>query len=217
MKHIFTYAALALFVAAGCGGPANKYDSVVTGTVTIDGELANSGTVTFHPTNGGKMAIGRIHPDGSFSLRTGQGDLRKVDGGTVEPGEYIVTVSINGPPVEGSQVIEGAPPIPGPSLVAAKYASQATSDLKRTVKEGSQVIILELERAEMAPPAEVAPEAAAGEQGTVPGAADSESKPSEVKPATEEPAQAPPAATAPEVAPATDGSAAEKSGENATP
>jgi hypothetical protein len=168
-----------------------RRNGVVTGTVTIEGELANSGTVTFHLANDGKMAIGRIHPDGSYSLRTGQGNLREEDGGTVVPGEYIVTVSITGPPVAGEQVIEGAPPIPGPSLVAAKYASQETSDLKRTVKEGSQVIILELERAELAPPTDDATETdedsaetTESEQETAPAAAPA----AESAPATNEPA-----------------------------
>ena len=45
-----------LALAIGCGGPANEYDAVVTGTVTIDGELANSGLVTFHPVDDGKVS-----------------------------------------------------------------------------------------------------------------------------------------------------------------
>ena len=51
-----------LSLIVGCGGPANKYDAVVTGTVTIDGELANSGIVTFHPVDDGK---GRDRPHSS--------------------------------------------------------------------------------------------------------------------------------------------------------
>ncbi len=82
------------------------------------------------------MAIGRIYPDGSYSLRTGQGDLREEDGGTVVPGEYIVTVSITGPPVESGR--HPGAPRSGPSLMAAKYATKETSDLKRTVKAGSK-------------------------------------------------------------------------------
>jgi hypothetical protein len=151
MKHIFPYAAVAIFVAAGCGGPAYEYDSIVTGTVTIDGELAKSGTVTFHPVKEGLPSIGRIFPDGSFSLRTGQGDLKKTDGGTVVSGDYVVTVSVTGPPVEGSRVAEGGPPVPGPSLVAKKYARKDTSDLRRTVKPGPNVFVLELDVAEPEP------------------------------------------------------------------
>lgn len=139
-------AALVLFV--GCDGPANEYEAIVTGTVTVDGELANSGIVTFHPVDDGKVAIGRIHPNGSFSLRTGQGDLTDADGGTVVPGEYIVTVSITGPEGLAPGAVEGSPPRPGPSLVAAKYATKETSDLQQTVVAGKQVIVLELEPAE---------------------------------------------------------------------
>jgi hypothetical protein len=154
MNHRPTYLAAALLVlAAGCGGPAHKYDAVVTGTVTIDGELATSGLVTFHPVDKGQAAIGRIHPDGSYSLRTGQGDLREVDGGTVQPGEYVVTASITAPPLEES-VDRSGPPIPGPSLIAAKYATKETSNIRHTVKPGSQVIVLELERAEVLPSAD---------------------------------------------------------------
>ena len=198
MNRSFTYSAVLLLAVAGCGGPANKYDAIVTGTVTVDGELAKSGTVTFHPIaeDKGKVAIGRIHPDGSYSLRTGQGDLQQVDGGTVEPGEYIVTVSVTAPPTEGSLVGEGGPPIPGPSLVAAKYSSKQSSDLKRTVKAGSQIMILELEPADATPPGEEPADESA--------AADTDANPT-----TESPAQEPSATETP--------AAAEKSVENAQP
>jgi hypothetical protein len=150
---------------AGCGGPANKYDATVTGTVTIDGELASSGTVTFQPlSKEGKIAIGRINTDGSYSLRTGQGDLQQVDGGTVAPGEYVVTLSITAPPVNDGKANPGSPPIPGPSLVASKYKTKETSDLRRTVKPGPQVMVLELERAEEEPAEEEKAEVEVGEE-----------------------------------------------------
>jgi hypothetical protein len=150
MKQLAISMAVCLAIATGCSG-YKKHDAVVTGTVLVDGELANSGIVTFHPVDGGNVSVGRIHTDGSYSLRTGQGNLRKEDGGTVASGDYVVTVTISGPSVASAQVVEGGPPIPGPSLVAAKYASAETSDLKHTVKPGEQVIVLELERAEAAP------------------------------------------------------------------
>jgi len=143
-----------LATAQGCGGPAYEYDAVVTGTVTIDGELANSGTVAFHPVDKGRLAIGRIHSNGSYSLRTGQGDLSQVDGGTVMCGEYLVTASITAPPVEGAVLVEGGPPIAGPSLIASKYRQKDTTDLRFTVKPGPQVIVLNLDRAEPQPPAD---------------------------------------------------------------
>jgi hypothetical protein len=137
-----------LLLASGCGGPAYKYDAVVTGTVTIDGELAKSGTITFHPVSKGQAALGRINPDGSYSLRTGQGDLSNADGGTVSSGEYVVTASITTPAASGEAIREGGPPKPGPSLIDKKYATKDTTDLRYTVKPGEQVIVLELKGAD---------------------------------------------------------------------
>lgn len=156
--------ALILLIAVGCGGPAYEYDATVNGIVIVDGELANSGLVMFHPVGtGGKPAIGRIHRDGSYSLRTGQGNLREEDGGTVVSGDYVITVSVTGPADEDSPIAEGGPPKPGPSLLASKYASKETSDLKRTVKQGPQVVNLELEGAATEAPAD---ETTAGQTGT---------------------------------------------------
>lgn len=213
MKRKCICSAVVLLLAAGCGGAANKYDAVVTGTVTVDGELAKSGTVTFHPVDEGKVAIGRIHSDGSYSLRTGQGDLQQVDGGTVEPGDYIVTVSVTAPPTEGAQVAEGGPPIPGPSLIAAKYSSKQTSDVKRTVKAGPQVMILELEAAEIAPPADEA-DASEAEEGVESDAtAEAGDASTESTPAA---SGQPQGSSSAETTPAA-GSTAENSGENAQP
>jgi len=153
-----------LAAVPGCGGAAYEYDSIVTGTVTIDGELAKTGTVAFHPVGKGRPAIGRIHPDGSYSLRTGQGDLSQPDGGTVMSGDYLVTVNVNAPPAKGAVVGEGGPPIPGPSLIASKYAQKSTTDLRFTVKPGKQVIVLNLEGAEPASPEEKANSAEAAEE-----------------------------------------------------
>jgi hypothetical protein len=207
MKFLVGCAALAAVIVAGCNASTNKYDAVVTGTVTIDGELANNGTVTFHPMNGGKVAVGRIHPDGSYSLRTGQGDLNEVDGGTVVPGEYIVTVNVNGPAVENARVGEGGPLIPGPSLVAAKYATKETSELKRTVKSGSQVFVLELEKAEPLTE-ELAESAEATDRAKGPATGDAAAEP-----ATAQPQQTAPADAAREAAPATTQNAIENSAE----
>lgn len=136
-------------VLSGCGGAANTYDAVVTGTVTIDGELAKSGTVIFYPVKeDGLVATSQIFPDGSYSLRTGQGDLRSVDGGTVQSGDYVVIVSIAGPPAPGAVVAEGGPPVPGPSLIAEKYALKDTTDLKFAVQPGPNVLVLALDAAE---------------------------------------------------------------------
>lgn len=134
---------------------APNYNATVSGTVTIDGILAEAGTVTFHPVAGGQPAIGSIYSDGSYSLRSGQGDLSDPDGGGIASGGYVVTVAINAPPSaeevvsdEADKVISvGGPPVPGPSLVAAKYRSKATSNLEHIVKPGANVFVLNLEAA----------------------------------------------------------------------
>jgi len=215
-RSAITCTALALIVAAGCSGAANEYDATVTGKVTVDGELAKSGTVTFHPVgDDGKAAIGLIHPDGSYSLRTGQGDLDEVDGGTVVSGDYIITVSVTGPPVDDVKFAEGGPPTPGPSLVATKYASKETSDLKRTVDPGGQVVNLELEAAEIvessdeAADSEGSDETAEAEPAAPPAepTTDPATPPTEQSPSTEPAEQTPPPAAAPESTPPTDGAA----------
>jgi len=196
-------AACVVAILAGCSGAANTYDSVVTGTVTIDGELAKSGTVIFYPLkDGGLVATSQVFGDGSYSLRTGQGDLTNVDGGTVESGDYVVTVTITGPSVPGPAEAQGGPPVPGPSLVAEKYALKDTTDLKFTVKPGKNVIVLALDAAESV---EVVSEDEATEgsenEGEKPAtesfeAADSE-KDAATVPAAEENASAPSAEAAP--------------------
>jgi hypothetical protein len=191
-RFAIAFGALALLTFVACGGPAFEYDSVVTGTVTVDGDLADSGTVTFHPVKDGRPAIGRINPDGSYSLRTGQGDLREADGGTVMSGEYLVTVNITAPSAEGAVVAEGGPPIPGPSLIHSKYAQKSTTDLRFTVKPGPQVIVLNLEGAEPAPAEDdEAVGSAEGEdaaQSPAEGVDEKAAEPGTAEPATEPPA-----------------------------
>jgi hypothetical protein len=101
----------------------------------------------------GKIAIGRIYSDGSFSLRTGQGNLKESDGGTLPSGEYIVTVSVTGP-APNSPAADGSPPVGGPLLIDEKYVSKETSDLRSTVKPGKNVMTFDLQRAKPAEPSE---------------------------------------------------------------
>ena len=138
----------AVFIRGG-GGSGHEYDSVVTGTVTVDGSPAKSGTVVLHPEKTGQPAIGRIHSDGSYSLRTGQGNLTKEDGGTVASGDYVVTASVTGASSAGDFVGEGGPPKPGRSLIDSKYATKDSSDFRFAVKPGRQVIDLRLKSASL--------------------------------------------------------------------
>jgi hypothetical protein len=132
-----------LAACGGCGGPA----ATVQGTVTIDGQLAQQGTVVFHPIDKGPTAYGSIATDGTYAIRVGQGDLDDPNAGDVPLGEYIVTVVVNTPSLPDEVVGEGGPPKPGARLSAAKYGSKDTSDLRHTVKPGRNVVPLEIEGA----------------------------------------------------------------------
>ncbi len=148
-QYTASFTCVLALVLGGCNrGPVR--DATVQGAVVIDGELAPSGSVVFTPEGGGTVSTASISSDGSYSLRTGQGDLRKVEGGSLASGKYSVSVLIFGPSTETFG--EGGPPKPGPSLIASKYANNATSGLQFDVKPGKNVINLELEGAESMPP-----------------------------------------------------------------
>jgi len=184
-----------LLVVSGCGGPANTYDSIVTGTITIDGKLAKSGSVAFQPVKKGLAAVGYIKSDGSYSLRTGQGDLTQADGGSIASGEYAVTVSVTAPATDGAS-LDGGPPKPGPSLVDRKYASKDTTDLRYTVKPGRQTIELKLKGAD----AEAFAESAASNAPKAEPATDNNTEQAETTEASQqnsEPSAAPPAGEPP--------------------
>jgi hypothetical protein len=125
-------------------------ESSVQGTVTIDGVLADHGTVAYYPAGGGAPAYGNIAKNGSYSVRVGQGNLRNEDASRVHAGEYAVTVVVNTPAQNGETMGEAGPPKPGPRMTAEKYASKEISPLHITVKPGPNIVPLELEGAAQA-------------------------------------------------------------------
>jgi hypothetical protein len=147
-------AAALLAASGGCGGATAKYDANVQGTVTIDGELAPGGTVTFTPVEKGPTAVGTIASDGSYALRIGQGDVGSPDSSEIPSGKYLVTAMITGssPPTDSAPA--GAPPPAGPKIIADKYGSRVTSDLKFEVKKGPNIIVLALDGPWANPPVE---------------------------------------------------------------
>ena len=113
----------------GCGSS----EGTVSGTVKVDGNTLDTGSVTFHPVGGGAAAVGAIEPNGSYTLKTGTST-------GVKPGEYIVTVY-------AAKVTAGTAkeaPKAGKSLVADRYTNPKTSDLKKTVNAGANTSNLEL-------------------------------------------------------------------------
>lgn len=143
--RIFEFLCLGLAVSLlGCDS-GQKRDATVQGTVTMDGDLAKSGTVTFHSTDSAPIAYGTIRKDGTFALRIGQGNVKDRDRSEIVPGSYIATVTIRGPTTPDVEMGPGGPPRPGRRLSAAKYSSKATSGLAYTVKSGRNVINIDLE------------------------------------------------------------------------
>ena len=128
-------------LVTGCGP---SYNANVTGTVTLEGELVDRGTVAFHPAGGGPIALGIIQENGSYTVRVGAGDNPSTGAGSIPAGDYVVTVVVAQPPE--------APDQPGPPkavlrLSAKEFASVATSPLRVTVKPGENTVPLDVEAA----------------------------------------------------------------------
>lgn len=150
---------LAFATTLGCS-QGDQNDAAVQGNVTIDGVLASRGTVTFFPAKGGPVAVGQIHPDGSYSLRTGLNAGGSPDDAKIRPGQYVVTVMVTGEPAAAElHKADGSPPIAGPRLTSIKYASKETSGLHFDIKPGLNMVALELEGAAHDPPPESAGDA----------------------------------------------------------
>jgi hypothetical protein len=122
---------LSLFVT-GCSSGGS-----VSGKVTLDGAPLQSGTVTFHPVNGGPSAVGTISADGKYELAIGNDR-------SVPPGDYVVTVVAT----ETLSSAQAADPKKAPTapkrLTPDKYASKDSTDLKVAVKGGGNDVPLEL-------------------------------------------------------------------------
>lgn len=116
-----------LLVLVGCGG---RYDASVSGTVSLDGNLLNSGAVTFHPVAKGPAVIGSIGADGTYELKTG-------DSKGLPPGDYVVTVkAISAPPTDTMTPAE----LDALSISPIRYGNLKTTDLRYTVEPGRNEI-----------------------------------------------------------------------------
>ncbi|MAT70003.1 MAG: hypothetical protein CMJ58_10825 [Planctomycetaceae bacterium] len=133
-KRTWQLAAIGLLATCcGCGG---TYDSYVTGEVTLDGNVINTGTVAFVPTAGGPAAYALIDSSGHYDVYTGN------ERG-LPSGSYGVTVvAREAPAMERSET--GGPPPPGKSLTPAWYGLAEYSPLKYEVESGSNEIDLQL-------------------------------------------------------------------------
>lgn len=116
-------------MAIGCGKPAYQLETAqVRGTVTLDGRPLPSGYVVVLTTRG-RMASGKLRPDGTFELTT----YKEGDGAQV--GTHPVVVN-EVPPDELSSIpTQNRVPIP------ARYATAGTSGLQVIVKPGEDNVL----------------------------------------------------------------------------
>lgn len=127
--------AAAALTAAGCGSSGPEM-ARVSGTVTHNGKLVPKGTVSFVATQaGGRNATGELDANGSYRLQTEETN----DG--VLLGDYKVAIYSH-----AEEILDYTPkvPIKVERLIPEKYENPDTSDLKRTVKSGSNTFDFEL-------------------------------------------------------------------------
>ena len=120
-------------IACGPGGPEK---ASVSGKVTYQGKPVPKGTISFVPVSTtGRSATGAIQPDGSYTLQT----ETPRDGAQL--GDYFVTISAHDEPI-----LDYTPqkPVKPQLLAPAKYENPKTSDLKETVKSGSNTFNFDL-------------------------------------------------------------------------
>lgn len=119
---------LSLLVLVGCGGKP----ATVSGTISVDGNALDQGTVTFTPVAGGMRASAIIQGDGSYEVMTNR------DVG-LDVGEYAVAV------VSREVIIgKGGPPMPGKYLAPKRYGKTKTSGLQYSIEKGTNVIDIDL-------------------------------------------------------------------------
>jgi hypothetical protein len=131
-RHTRVGVALATLTLVGCGG---RYDSTVTGVVSVDGKPLNVGLVTFDPQESGSSAYGNIGADGTYTLYTGRQE-------GLASGEYGVSVTAYEP--SDAPGPQGGPPPMGKSLIAERYRSPSTSGIKLNVEPGDNRLDLKL-------------------------------------------------------------------------
>lgn len=117
---------LALLLTSGCGDDSNRVG--VSGTVTVDGEPLEQGSVAFIGENGSAVAAGPVR-NGSYTLR----QTANAEG--IEPGQYKVRI-------ESWKVQPGEPQddgtfAAGEAAIPEKYMDAEKSGLTATVPDGN--------------------------------------------------------------------------------
>lgn len=117
---------LSVAAVAGCGGGDSNL-AHVEGVVRVNGELLKAGRVVFQPEQAGLNALGRINPDGTFTLTT-----KDVDGALI--GMHKVAIVAAQAPAGRPDPSAGPQPVTW--LAPERYAAVGTSELTYEVKPG---------------------------------------------------------------------------------
>lgn len=123
-RLLFVVASLCLTPLSGCGKSGEFETAPVVGTVAFDGKRLSQGTVVFIPEKG-KMALGVIQSDGSYSLET----YVPGDGAIVGPCRAEVRVITT---FGEENELKAAAPL----VIPARYSSVNTSGLTYVVEAG---------------------------------------------------------------------------------
>jgi hypothetical protein len=121
-------AALVALLACSCNSSPALYP--VRGSVFVDGKPAEGAVVVFHRV--GETALnarkpsGRVGKDGTFTLTT------HTSGDGAEAGEYLVAIAWLG---DASRINSTTGEVP--VRLSPKYADPKSSNLRATVKEGT--------------------------------------------------------------------------------
>ncbi|MEZ6098236.1 MAG: hypothetical protein R3E01_04625 [Pirellulaceae bacterium] len=129
---------LATLAACGSCGDGRLACYPVSGSVTYRGQPAAGARMIFHPIGGSselqcQRPVATVQEDGSFAVTT----FFKSDGAPV--GEYTVTIIW----VHNRQLADGEDLRGGRAsrnLLPNKYSSPETSDLRATVRKGTNVL-----------------------------------------------------------------------------
>lgn len=122
----------ALWSVGGCGGSAQPRGTAA-GTVTIDGEPLGGGTIVFENVSSGLAVTGGIAQDGSYTMRTHQGDGLPVGSYRIAVTPQIVAATDENPLASESLIASS----PSPStVIPLEYQSTTSSALRVQVNEG---------------------------------------------------------------------------------
>lgn len=126
---------------AAISGCEKTLPATVTGTVTLDGQPLPDretvvGNVMFYPSGGGAAAFGDVTAGGAYKVTTGSTS-------GLQPGEYVVTVTVSEMEPEPPGGYQNAPG--QKRLTPANYNDRNRTPLRFEVNEGPNVIDLPLE------------------------------------------------------------------------